>query len=248
MRETIWTVILAAPISAALITILVWLLRNWITARLTGSIKQVYDKALESHKSMLRKEVEIELTTLNSELKSKIDIQIENHKTELKARLDSDMEFLKARVQREFHISKSQFDVELTSFRSVWEAISALVDDTVRIQYLYNPIDFGTMSKGERKAHADKADASFFMATKIFQNALPFLPEAVEVRASRILQKCKDNIDYFYRVIASDRPDVENFDPTEVVSAMKSEWRKLADLIRERLFNSATVDDENVEP
>lgn len=165
MQQIIWTVIWTSPISAALLMTLVWLFRNWIKVRLTGSIKQEYANALELHKAKLRRDVETELATLNAELKAKIDTQLETHKAELKARVDSDIEFLKARVQKKSHISKSQFDLELANFQRILEAISALVDDTARILCLYDRVETDT-GKGEKKVYADKADAACFACGK----------------------------------------------------------------------------------
>jgi hypothetical protein len=250
MRETIWTVVLAAPVSAALLTILAWLLRSWIMVRLTGSIKQEYDKALESHKAMLRKEVETELANQNAELKSKMDIRLETHKTELKARIDTGMELLKVRVQKKFHISKSQFDVELASSQSVWETVSAVVDGTVRILCLYDRVETKS-GKGEKRVYADKADASYCAAAKVVQNTHPFLPQAIHEHAAGLIRKCKTEIDYFYLAIKWEESNEETYNQDEArknaretLHAITSTWEKLADLIRDRLLDSARLHDE----
>lgn len=63
---------------------------------------------------------------------------------------------------------------------------------------------------------------------------------------------CKAEIDYFYHAIKCEESNNETYNQDEarknaqkVLSEIKSEWGKLADLIRERLLNSSSLVDKN---
>jgi len=54
--------------SASITTAMVWLGRTWISERLKNSIKSEYDQKLETHKSKLKAQTEVEVEKLRSRL------------------------------------------------------------------------------------------------------------------------------------------------------------------------------------
>lgn len=62
------TVISSAGVSTALLAVLAWLLRNWISERLKAGIRHEYDDRLEKLKAELKAQGDAQLTSLKSEL------------------------------------------------------------------------------------------------------------------------------------------------------------------------------------
>jgi len=61
-------VITSATVSAILTSLLLWLTKSWITERLKNAIKSEYDQKLETHKSQLKAQTDIEIEKLKSSL------------------------------------------------------------------------------------------------------------------------------------------------------------------------------------
>ncbi|MFP3497026.1 hypothetical protein SB759_22610 [Pseudomonas sp. SIMBA_059] len=68
VKSIILTIISSAGVTTALLTALVWLLRNWISERLRAGIKHEYDDRLEKLKAELRAQGDAQLTSMRSEL------------------------------------------------------------------------------------------------------------------------------------------------------------------------------------
>lgn len=66
--EFILTVITSATVSSALVGLLLWLTKSWISERLKNAIKNEYDQKLETHKSQLKAQTDIEIEKLKSSL------------------------------------------------------------------------------------------------------------------------------------------------------------------------------------
>lgn len=68
MANFLGTVLVSAPVTAALLAVVTWLARNWIGERIKGAIQHEYDREIESHKSQLKVQHERSLEELRSEL------------------------------------------------------------------------------------------------------------------------------------------------------------------------------------
>lgn len=65
MREYILSVLTSAGTGVLLLAALAWLLRSWISQRLTNAIRHEYDDRLESHKAQLKADNDKEIARLN---------------------------------------------------------------------------------------------------------------------------------------------------------------------------------------
>lgn len=61
-------IITAAGVSATLTILLLWLTKSWISERLKNAIKNEYDQKLETHKSQLKAQTDVEIEKLKSSL------------------------------------------------------------------------------------------------------------------------------------------------------------------------------------
>ena len=68
LTEFIIQVITSASVSVALLGLLVWLTKSWISERLKHAIKAEYDEKLETHKAQLKAHSDVELERLRSQL------------------------------------------------------------------------------------------------------------------------------------------------------------------------------------
>ena len=66
--DSLVTILSSVTFSAAVSSMLVWLLQNWISERLKNAIKHEYDTRLESHKAQLKASLDIELETYKAQL------------------------------------------------------------------------------------------------------------------------------------------------------------------------------------
>jgi len=230
VEETVRTIVWAAPLSAVLVTGLFWLLRNWITARLTTAIQHEYDTALERHKA---------------QLKAQFDTALESHKAALKAQADAALEVHKAVVQQGAHVLKSQFDMEFSGFQKVWSAVSLAVDHTVRVlrHYAYSE---RSGSRGTKRKAAEEADRAFFGAQRSCQELGPFLPRELHAAALDLLSKCKEEIDLAFHLIPVEERNDPSYDQKAAMDAadksigdIERRWRGVADQIRTRLAQLA---------
>ncbi len=76
-----------AVISAGILTAIVFIFRNWFLARITKSVQHEYDKDLEKHKEILRKETDSQLMKLRG------NVEIEVEKAKLRFNLYSQKQF-----------------------------------------------------------------------------------------------------------------------------------------------------------
>ena len=67
-KEFLITIITSAAVSSALAGLLLWLMKSWISERLKNAIKNEYDQKLETHKSQLKAQSDIEIEKLRSNL------------------------------------------------------------------------------------------------------------------------------------------------------------------------------------
>lgn len=66
--EFLLEVITAAGVSAILTGLWLWLTKSWISERLKNAIKSEYDQKLETHKSQLKAQTDVEVEKLKSSL------------------------------------------------------------------------------------------------------------------------------------------------------------------------------------
>jgi hypothetical protein len=67
-KEFLITIITSAAVSSALAGLLLWLMKSWVSERLKNAIKNEYDQKLETHKSQLKAQSDIEIEKLRSNL------------------------------------------------------------------------------------------------------------------------------------------------------------------------------------
>lgn len=183
MDRVIETIFLSAPLSVVLVFIVGWVLRHWLTERLTRSIRHEYDKDLAAHQA---------------QLKAQFDAELEVRKSALKAQSDAALEVHKAFVQRWSHIDTAHFDMEFNNFQKLWTAVSMTVDKTYVVQRLYALSDTSE-GKGERHRNTTEADAAFFVAMGVVQALRPFIPLHIHTRTTALLTRCKAEIDFFFQ-------------------------------------------------
>jgi hypothetical protein len=226
VNTTVTTIVWAAPVSAVLVSALIWLLRSWILKRLTSSIQHEYDKDLAEHKA---------------KLKAQSDADLVVHKSALKAQTDAELEVHKANAQRLVHIDQSHFDLELASYQKLWTAISAAVDLTAQTANLYsfNELPEGA---GEKRKTAVTADEAFFVAIKTTQKLRPFIPLEIHDQAATLAAHCKAEIDTFFHALTLEKRNDRSYNQEEMGKAAKlaegrlmEQWNSLADAIQRRL-------------
>lgn len=61
-------VITSAAVSVALSGLLLWMIRSWLSERLKNAIKHEYEQKLETHKTQLKAQSDVELEKLRSQL------------------------------------------------------------------------------------------------------------------------------------------------------------------------------------
>jgi hypothetical protein len=79
MLEFLVTLISSAAVSAILASGIIWLTREWISARIKNSIQHEYDQKLESHKAKLNAENQIAIAKLTASIEKEAAIQIAAH-------------------------------------------------------------------------------------------------------------------------------------------------------------------------
>ena len=67
-QDFLITVISSAAVSSALAGLILWLTKSWISERLKNAIKNEYDEKLETHKSKLKAQTDVEVEKLKSSL------------------------------------------------------------------------------------------------------------------------------------------------------------------------------------
>lgn len=248
MDETIKTAFWSAPISAVLVTTLIWLLRNWITERLKNAVSFEYQKALETHKAELKRQGDAEVEKLKAQsnaelekLKAQSNAELETRKAELKAQVDAALELQKAALQRVSHIDKSQFDMEFSSFQKLWASICSLIDKTVRVLNSYEYIEPDQKTK-VKQGYAEAADQEYFSALTIAHELRPFIPKVIQETAVSLITACKPEIDYFFRAIEWEQRNEPSYNQEEAGTEARkardritTQWAMLGDSIRERL-------------
>jgi hypothetical protein len=224
--EVIRTVLWSAPLSAVLVSALVWLLRGWIAERLRSAVRHEYNKDLEEHKA---------------KLKAQFDTELEVRRAALKAASDAELEVHKANAARLIHIDKAHFDMEFTSFQKLWTAASDTVDKTVQALRLYS-FDELPEGEGEKRRYAEVADESFFQAIQVTQQLRPFIPRQIHELARALVADCKEQIDQFFRDIKLEKARNPHYDQLLAGKAAKQSiervvdrWHELADAIQGRL-------------
>ena len=65
-QDYIINIISSAAVSGALVAVLIWLSREWMSARLKGSIQHEYDQKLEVHKAQIKAENEVAFLELKT--------------------------------------------------------------------------------------------------------------------------------------------------------------------------------------
>ena len=95
-QDIVLSIISSAVVSSALAGMLVWLSREWISARLKASIQHEYDQKLEAHKAQLKSENDIALLETKSRLEQQLTLFeatrtsfAEGQKAAIERRLDS---------------------------------------------------------------------------------------------------------------------------------------------------------------
>lgn len=226
MDEIVKTVLWSAPLSAVLVSALIWLIRSWIIERLSNAIKHEYNKDLEEHKA---------------KLKGQFDMELEIRKAALKAQSDAELEVHKANAQRLIHIDKSHFDMEFDSFKTLWSAVSSTVDHTARVLRLYSFTELSA-GKGEKRKYAEVADKSFFEASQITQRIRPFIPGKIHELARELEADCKREINQFFYDIKMEETPNSNYEQDLAAKSAKDaldrilgDWHALADAIQQRL-------------
>jgi hypothetical protein len=230
MDVLIKTIAWAAPISAVLVTALFWLLRNWLTVRLTRSIGHEYDQSLATHQA---------------QLKGQFDRELEERKAELKLKADLELEIHRDVINRIGHASQAQFDMEFASYQKLWAALAKSWDENVRLTRLYA---LSEKQKGGKRAYADAADGAYFQANTVCQELRPFITESIYTKAEDIVAMFKHEIDQFYADIKSEAQCDSNYNQTEAgkaaveaVNEISQKCRELADEIRTRLATLASA-------
>ena len=226
MNETITTILWSAPLSAVLVTVLIWMVRSWLVERLGNSIRHEYNKDLEQHKA---------------KLKAVFDAELEVSKAALKAQADAELEVHKANAQRLIHIDRSHFDLELESFQKLWSVASETVELTAQALRLYSSEELPA-GKGEKHKSAVAADKSFSAAVKVVDELRPFIPRAIHERARALVVGCKSEIDHFFYSITLEELNDPSYDQEEAgrlakleCEKLKEQWHELADAIQQRL-------------
>ena len=68
LKDFVITIISSAVVSSVLAGLLLWLTKSWISERLKNAIKNEYDEKLETHKSQLKAQTDVEIEKLKSRL------------------------------------------------------------------------------------------------------------------------------------------------------------------------------------
>lgn len=235
MDPVIKTILWSAPLSIVLVSVLAWILRQWLTERLISSIRHEYNKDLAAHQA---------------QLKAQFDAELEVRKSALKAQSDAALEVHKAFVERWSHIDKAHFDMEFNSFQKLWTAVSMAVDKTYVVQRLYDRSDT-PKGKGERHRNTTEADAAFFVAMGVAQELRPFIPLPIHTRVTALLTRCKAEIDFFFQYLRVSEAEGHSEDLYEEAKErsrdarafLTREWDQVAEDIRERLGSYAAAPD-----
>jgi hypothetical protein len=126
MMELIVSIISSAAVSSALVAILLWLSREWISMRLKGSIQHEYDQKLEVHKAQLKAATEVAFL----ELKTAIEREAALHS----AAYASFSEGQKAAMERKLQAVDRIWD-QILSLRRGLPPIFAFIDVLTVAEY-----------------------------------------------------------------------------------------------------------------
>ena len=78
-QDYIISILSSAVVSGALVGILIWLSREWMSARIKGSIQHEYDQKLEAHKAQLKAENEVAFLELRSAIEREAALHAAAH-------------------------------------------------------------------------------------------------------------------------------------------------------------------------
>lgn len=247
MDYVLKTVLWSAPVSAAVVTTVMWLMRTWITERLSGSVRHGYDTALESYKADLKAHADAALEQQRSTLKFQTDTSLEAYKSALKTSVDSSLEAHRVQLDLRSHVSKSQFDMEFANFRTLWSAVCLCVNATCKLADTY-----GRREKevGIKRQLVDEADSLFLEAMRVCHETSPFVPQEIYDTSALLLVSCKQEITTFYdgelhRDTEEPSPGV-TYDAEEARQMARAArevivkaWKDLASAVRRRLAELA---------
>ena len=243
MGRIVETVAWSAPLSAAMVTLLIWLARTLILERLKGSVQHEYNVALEEHKVALKTRADSILEEERASLKIESDMRLELHKSALQTLADSTQQMQRARIEYRSHIEKSQFDMEFSHFRTLWSATCQCVDSTSRLARIWGRAE---REEGIKREFAEEADKFFIEALRICHETSPFVPLEIYEQGKNLLRKCKETITAFYETELAEgseqRRDNGEYDPEEVGrwaieerKDFQGDWKALGSSIRARL-------------
>ena len=78
-QDYIISILSSAVVSGALVGILIWFSREWMSARIKGSIQHEYNQKLEAHKAQLKAENEVAFLELRSAIEREAALHATAH-------------------------------------------------------------------------------------------------------------------------------------------------------------------------
>jgi nitrogen fixation/metabolism regulation signal transduction histidine kinase len=171
--DSLVNILPSVTVSAAVSSVFVWLLQNWISERLKNAIQHEYDTKLESHKA---------------QLKASLDIELEKYKAQLSVENVAATERLKSQLQ----VTASEHQIR---FAKLHENVAEVVAETyTRLYKLASAVERyvgileweGGPSKQDLRMDVAK-EMKYF--TEYFRPRRLYLPKQIADRINELEKK-----------------------------------------------------------
>jgi len=115
---------------------------------------------------------------------------VEREKYSLQRQLDETNRKLQAELDRDLHISKTQFDNEFTNYKSIWVCLVDLRSSTLQIRPMLDYIDPNESKEDRLKLRLEKFRDSFNALREQIEKNKPFYATSVYESLTNVVALC----------------------------------------------------------
>ncbi|EAQ80606.1 hypothetical protein [Blastopirellula marina] len=238
--EFLLVILASTTCVTAILAAIGYIFRATLGEWLIGSIRQMYAKELESHKSDLRTESETTLAHLKSSLQTDGEIALER----LKAALGADAAIAQIRFSTQYEKAAEAIVKTHHSLDAAFNAVAA-----------YTAI-LETPSMGSKEERRNAVNDTIMELRSVYRERRIYLPTALAKRVKNVEKQLFDTANSFSMKVEHGRSEVESTKEwTATYNRMKDEilpiMESLENLFRDMLginqmFADVTTSDNNV--
>jgi hypothetical protein len=134
---------------------------------------------------------------------------VERERNSLQRQLDETNRRLQAQLDQDLHIGKTQFDMELSNYRSIWASLVDLRTATLSIRPVMDSYDPKESKEERQMRRQTKAHEAFISVQEHVEKSKPFYAPDVYEKARHVLKLCRSEAVY---ANYTERPSHEYWD------------------------------------